>query len=340
MDFTLTDEQQMLVDTAHDLLAKECPPSLVRDHIDDVAAADPLWGHLKDWVVLGDGAATDLALFLAACGQVLVPGPFFPTVGLLAPLLALGGSERAATAAAGELTGTVALAGPSGSWDLNDSAAKTFVLEADRVDVIAVVNATAAGAAEVVLVEGAAALPATLAYGLDTTRRAFDVDTTAAQSLAVERFTLDAPGVAAWFRRATLATAADVLGTARRILDLSIAYAKERVQFDVPIGSFQAIQHKLADMSLDVVRAEAAVAFAAMCIDADHPDQVRAVHVAKAAAGTAAMHAAKGGIQTHGGIGYTWEHDLHLYIRRAMFGEAFLGSRTWHQDRIADLLLA
>ncbi|HEX9682610.1 MAG TPA: acyl-CoA dehydrogenase [Acidimicrobiales bacterium] len=340
MDFTLTDEQQMLADTAHDLLAKECPPSLVRDHIDDIATADPLWLHLKDWVVLGDGAATDFALFLQACGEVLAPGPFLPTAALLTPLLALGGSPRLESATAGELRGTVALAGPSGHWTPTDDPAKTFVLEADRVDVVAVVNRRAEGGLDVLLVDRPRDLPATLVQGLDTTRRAFDVDTTAAADLAVERFSLDAEAMTRWYRRATVSAAADLLGTARRILDLSVAYAKERVQFDVPIGSFQAIQHKLADMSLDVVRAEGAVAFAAMCIEADHPDQVRAVHVAKSAAGTAAMHTAKGGIQTHGGIGYTWEHDLHLYIRRTMFGEAFLGSRTWHQDRIADLLLA
>ena len=109
-----------------------------------------------------------------------------------------------------------------------------------------------------------------------------------------------------------------MVGTARRLFDMALAYAKERVQFDVPIGSFQAIQHKLADvLARRSSGRRSAVYYAAMAIDADDPDRHRAVHVAKAAAGAAATRAAKDGIQIHGGIGYTWEHDLHLFIRRA-----------------------
>jgi alkylation response protein AidB-like acyl-CoA dehydrogenase len=107
----------------------------------------------------------------------------------------------------------------------------------------------------------------------------------------------------------------------------------------VPIGSFQAIQHKLADMSLDVERAWSAVYFAAMAIDADDDDRHRAVHVAKAAAGQAARRNAKDGIQIHGGIGFTMEHDLHLFLRRAFGADALLGTTSWHHDRLADLLL-
>jgi alkylation response protein AidB-like acyl-CoA dehydrogenase len=108
----------------------------------------------------------------------------------------------------------------------------------------------------------------------------------------------------------------------------------------VPIGSFQAIQHKLADVSLAVERADAAVQYAAMTADADDPDRRRATHVAKAAAGAAATRAARDGIQVHGGIGYTWEHDLHLFIRRAYGSEAWLGTTSWHHDRLSDLLFA
>jgi alkylation response protein AidB-like acyl-CoA dehydrogenase len=111
------------------------------------------------------------------------------------------------------------------------------------------------------------------------------------------------------------------------------------VQFDVPIGSFQAIQHKLADMALDLERATSAVAYAAMTIDAMDAERHRAVHVAKAAAGSAAKRAAKDGIQIHGGIGYTWEHDLHLFIRRAYASEHLLGTSDWHHDRLAELLI-
>ena len=137
---------------------------------------------------------------------------------------------------------------------------------------------------------------------------------------------------------ATIALSAEMVGTARRLFDMALAYAKERVQFDVPIGSFQAIQHKLADMALDLERATSAVAYAAMTIDAKDADRHRAAHVAKAAAGAAVTRAAKDGIQIHGGIGYTWEHDLHLFIRHAYGSEAWLGTTDWHHDRLAELL--
>jgi alkylation response protein AidB-like acyl-CoA dehydrogenase len=139
--------------------------------------------------------------------------------------------------------------------------------------------------------------------------------------------------------RATVVLAAEMVGTARRLLDMSIAYAKERFQFDVPIGSFQALQHRLAEFSLEVERATAAAYYAAMTVDADDDDRDRAVHVAKAAAGSAATRGTKDAAQVHGGVGYTWEHDLHLYFRRAVASEYWLGTSQWHHDRLADLLL-
>ncbi len=140
-------------------------------------------------------------------------------------------------------------------------------------------------------------------------------------------------------RRATVTLAAEQVGTARRLFDLALEYAKQRVQFDVPIGSFQAIQHKLANVSLAVERADSAAMYAAMVVDALDDDRYRAAHVAKAAAGSAATQSAKDSIQVHGGIGYTWEHDLHLFLRRAYGSEAWLGPTGWHHDRLADLLL-
>ncbi len=111
------------------------------------------------------------------------------------------------------------------------------------------------------------------------------------------------------------------------------------MQFDRPIGSFQAIQHKIADMALAYEEAWSAVYYAAICIDVGDDDRHRAAHVAKIMAGAAATRAAKDGIQVHGGIGYTWEHDLHLYIRRAYASEHLFGNSDWHRDRLADLIL-
>jgi len=332
MDFSLSDDQELLRDTATKLLERECPPALVRAHIDDPSAADDLWASLADFAALGGGPLTDLCLFTAETGYVAAPGPFFATTALFAPLLSALDHELAPTALAGETTGTVALADADGVWQPNAEPVKHFVPEADGVEWVAVVDASPA--VRVVPAEG---LPCRLLGTVDWSRRLFEVDTTALDgpSQPVDSAALDAT-----VRRATVALAAEQVGTARRLFDMALEYAKQRVQFDVPIGSFQAIQHKLANVSLAVERADSAAQYAAMVIDADHDDARRAAHVAKSAAGIAATQSAKDSIQVHGGIGYTWEHDLHLYLRRAYGSAPWLGSVDWHHDRLADLLLA
>jgi alkylation response protein AidB-like acyl-CoA dehydrogenase len=329
VDFTLSPDQELLQATARQLLERECPTALLRAHIEDPAAADSLWRHLRDFAALGDGPLTDLCVFLEETGYVAAPGPFFPTVALFAPVVAAAGHELLVPALAGEITGTVAVAGADGAWEPNEERVKTFVPEADRVDWVAVVST----GPTVTLVQS----PDTrLVATVDFSRRFFEV---AAGPGVGSGQSIDPEAFQSVRERATIALAAEMVGTARRLFDMALAYAKERVQFDVPIGSFQAIQHKLAEMALDLERATSAVAYAAMAVDAKDADRHRAAHVAKAAAGAAATRAAKDGIQIHGGIGYTWEHDLHLFIRHAYGSEAWLGTSAWHHDRLADLLL-
>ena len=332
MNFALTDEQTLLRDTARALLAKECPPSLVREHINDPSVADGLWAHLRDFAALGNGPCTDLAIFCEELGYAAAPGVFFPTVAQFIPFTFASGSGEAAAALEGTKTGTVALAGANGEWVPNGDPVKTFVAEADRVDWIAVVH----GGPE----------PTVSVFPRD----AFEVRRVQTADFSRRLFEVEINGGVAWFHsvtpddirehlaRGTVALAAELVGTARRMAEMTIAYAKERYQFGVPIGSFQAIQHKLADVSLAVERAQSAVQYAAMALDADDPDRHRAVHTAKAAAGVAATTAAKEGVQIHGGIGFTWEHDLHLYVRRAYGGAYWMGTTDWHHDRLAELL--
>ncbi len=331
MDFTLSDEQQLLRETARNLLAKECPTSLVRAYIDDPSAADPLWDALCDFAALGDGPATDLGLFLEETGYVAAPGPFFATTALFAPVLEALGHDLLSDVLTGGATGTVALAGADGVWIVNGEPVKTFVPEADRVEWLALVSA----GPEVAVVP-AAEVPHRRVGTIDWSRRLFEVDLAGVRGDAQR---VDAQVLDAIVERATVVLAAEMVGTARRLFEMTLEYAKQRIQFDVPIGSFQAIQHKLAELSLAVERAQSAAQYAAMAIDADDPDRHRAVHVAKAAAGAAATRAAKDGIQIHGGIGYTWEHDLHLFIRRAYGSEHWMGTTAWHHDRLAELLL-
>ncbi|HZP29530.1 MAG TPA: acyl-CoA dehydrogenase [Acidimicrobiia bacterium] len=334
MDFTLTDEQQLLRDTAVALFAKECPAALVRAHIADPSAADPLTTRLREFVALAEGSLADLCLFLEPHGAAAAPGPFFPTVALFAPLLMAIEHELVPRVLDGELSGTVALAGADGEWRPNAEPVKTFVPEADRVDLVAVVDAGPSGPSVRVAAGGDARVRSV--HTEDFSRRLFEVDASAAGG---HTFPIAAGALDAVLERATVALAADMVGTARHLFDMTLEYAKERYQFGVPIGSFQAIQHKLADMSLEVERARGAVQYAAMTIDADDAERHRAVHVAKAAAGRAAVRAAKDGIQIHGGIGFTWEHDLHLFLRRAFGSEHWMGSTDWHHDRLADLLI-
>jgi alkylation response protein AidB-like acyl-CoA dehydrogenase len=331
MDFSLTDEQEMLRDTARTLLAKECPPTLVRACIDDPAAADELWQrHVREWAVLGDGDLVDHVLFLEEAGRVMLPGPYFATSALFLPLVRAVDHPLAAAAAAGEVTGTVSMADRSGQWLVHDEPMHTFVVDADRVDHIAFVVPGPA-----VAVVATSDVRVQRIESLDLVRRYGHVDV----PTQVEPVPIDPQALSEVLERATVALAAEMIGVSSWLLDHSVAYAKERVQFGRPIGSFQGLQWKLVGMAQDHERAAAAVAYAAMAIDADDDDRRRATHVAKAAAGRAARGGAQDGMQVHGGIGYTWEHDLHLYLRRAFASDALLGTADWHHDRLADLLL-
>jgi hypothetical protein len=329
MDFTLSPDQELLCETARSLFARECPPALLRSHMEDPSATDPLWEHLRGYAALGGGSLADLHLFLEESGYVAAPGPFFATTALFAPLIRAIDHDLLGPVLEGELSGTVAVAGRDGVWVPNDEPIKTFVPEADRVDWVAVVSAAPA-------VTLMASPPARFVETVDPSRRLFEVDAASADAPAIP---IDRDALDAVLERATVALAAEMVGTARRLFDMTLAYAKARVQFDVPIGSFQAIQHKLADLALELERATSAVQYASMTVDAGDDDRHRATHVAKAAAGAAATRAAKDGIQIHGGIGYTWEHDLHLFIRRAYGSEHWMGTRSQHLDELAELVV-
>jgi alkylation response protein AidB-like acyl-CoA dehydrogenase len=331
MDFTLTDDQRLLVDGLTSLLAKACPPSLVRAAAEgDRLAVRPLTGALADFAALGDGPACDHVLAAERLGAACAPGPWFATGALALPLLRAAGHDGAAALAAGERAATVAWAGADGVWRVPaaDDPIRTFVLDHDLVDDVVVV-----GRDGVSLSPAVSARPITW---LDLTRTLGEVRVRPAKPHPVADRDL-----AAVLRRATVVLAAELCGVSRRLLDMAVAHAKERVQFGVPIGSFQAVQHLLADLAFDVERAWAAVQWAAMCLDDDPAggEAARAGHVAKAAASEAGIHAARTSIQVHGGIGYTWEHDLHLWLRRATADAHLLGTAAQHHDALADLVV-
>jgi len=138
--------------------------------------------------------------------------------------------------------------------------------------------------------------------------------------------------------RATVALCAEMCGGAQRVLDMTVDYAKMRVAFGCPIGSYQGVKHKAADMLVDVENAKSLTYYAAWAVDENAPEAALAASMAKAWCSDAYRKVAAAGIQLHGGIGFTWEHDLHLYFKRAKSSEFTFGDATYHRERVAQLI--
>jgi alkylation response protein AidB-like acyl-CoA dehydrogenase len=374
MDFAFSEEQEMLRRSAREFLAKECPPRVVRKALEGVDAYDSaLWKRVAGlgWTALGIpeeyggvGSFLDLVVVLEEAGRALLPGPFFATMGLAVPVLIEAGSpaqkkEVLTAIAAGEARATVALTEPSGRWDaaaitLTGRQAgagwrldgiKQFVPDAAPADYM-VVAARTRGEGEdgvsLFLVKGKpAGMKITALQTLDMTRRWNEV-----------RFEgVELPGEAlmgaahnAWpqLKRAlewsTAALCAEMVGGAQKVLEASTEYAKTRQQFGKPIGIYQAVSHRIADMLMLAESSKSATYYAAWAVEADAPDRSLASSMAKAYVSDAYRKIAGDGIQVHGGIGFTWEHDMHLYFKRAKASEVTLGDATYHRELVAQAL--
>ncbi len=374
MHLEFTAEQDELRYGVRAMLARECPISLVREVVEKGATPDALWSQMVElgWPALtvperagGLGMGTvELAVVVEELGRVLAPGPFVPTVTQLAPIVAEAGSREQQERflggiAAGELTGTLALVEESGSVDAGHitatatpdgdgfvlEGAKETVVEASTADEIAVVARTPGtrgddgGGAFVVSRSDVRLEPID---ALDPTRPLARVALDGVRIGADRALGAPGPATAAAVRRAVevaaMALAVETVGAAQAIFDITLAYAKQREQFGAPIGSFQAIKHKFADMLVALERARATSYFAALTIAEDDDRRALATSTAKAAAGDSAALLAKEGIQIHGGIGYTWEHDMHLYVRRVKSSSLLFGSAAQHRARVADLI--
>jgi alkylation response protein AidB-like acyl-CoA dehydrogenase len=354
VDFELTEEQAALREVSRSMLAVNCPPQLVRllaSAAKDVD--DKLWqlGTELGWTGLAvpeelDGAGAglvELCLVAEEIGRAAAPGAFTDSA-LVALALARAGRrpELAAALAAGDLKGCVASHGPvagaysSAGDELVLSGRATAVQAAATADWLLVLVSGDAGPRLVLVDRARAAVEPRRT--LDETRRWYDVVFDGVRVGADDVITADETEIQWLADAAAVLSAADSLGAGEKLLDMTVAYVKVREQFGRPLGSFQSVKHKVADMLTTVKGARAATYYAAMALDAGVADATVAASVAKAftAEGVAAL--AGEALQTHGGIGFTWEHDLHLYLRRVKVNEMLHGAPAEHYERIVALL--
>jgi len=377
MDIGFSEEQELLRDTARRFLDGNCTTRFVRDMMATETAVTPeFWRQLAEngWLGIAfpeaDGGSglglTELVVLMEEIGRAVMPGPFPANVLLGGATIAEAGStaqraEWLPRIAAGEAKATLAWTEPNARWDAAGitasareagggfvlSGAKMFVPDAHLADVTVVAARTSDGSTmeegvSLFLVpKDAAGLGISLLSSVDETRKICEVRLdnvrVPAGALLGELHQGWAP-LARVVDRAAVALAAEMCGAAQRVLDITVEYAKMRVAFGKPIGSYQGVKHKCADMLVDIENAKSLTYYAAWAVDEGDPDSVMAVSMAKAAASDAGRRVCAAGIQLHGGIGMTWEHDLHLYLKRAKADEIALGDANWHRERIARLM--
>jgi len=359
MQFGLNESQEILRESARKFFAGECPIAKVRRLMETETAFDAnLWTKLADqgytgiifaeeFIGVGLGIV-ELILLMEEAGRALLPGPFFATVALAGSVLdAVATPEQKkkylAPICRGEARCTVAFLEDTASWNLADTrltaangklkGQKLFVPDAAIADWLIVVTRNGVFLVDV-KAPGVRLQPM---LGMDLTRKlyAVDFDSAPAEQLG-ETYGL---GLTRAFDIATVALAAEMVGGMQRTLDLTVEYAKTRKQFGKPIGIFQAVQHQCADMYLETESSRSAVYYAAWALQENASDAAAAVSIAKMYASDASRTVGNRGIQVHGGTGFTWENDIHLYYRRAKASETAFGDASFHRERLARLVI-
>jgi len=373
VDLELSDDQRELQTTVRAVLERECPPSVVRAVIEEGTGTDALWARMVelDWPALtvpeADGGIglgfVELAVLAEELGRALAPGPLMATAGQFVPALVAAGTAEQRRRFLGPvategLVGTVAVAEASGSWDgadittaaVRDSAGwvlrgeKHFVFDGVRADemvVAARIGPTTGDDGIGLFVVPRSAVRAEPMEDLDATRQYATVflDDVRIDDDRV----LGEPGAAGPVLRramdeAAAALSVEMVGTCQAIFDIVHSYVGEREQFGVKIGSFQAVKHKLANMFVALESARATAYFAALTIAEDDDRRRLAVATAKASVGDCQRLMAQEGIQCLGGIGYTWEHDMHMYVKRVKTAAVMFGSGAVHRARVAEMI--
>lgn len=353
IDFEPSEDQATLQKFSRALLESSCPPGLVRSVFASGADIDgPLWarGVEMGWTGLtapddvggaGQGVA-ELVLVAEELGRAAAPGPITDT-SLAADIAAQAPRTRDIAARFADGRSKAALARPQA---ITTRRVDDALVLSGRIDAV-----LGAGSVEWILIIStepvpfAAFVPASHTQPvrratLDQTRQWYSI-TLPEMTLAEEHIvSADRDQITRWLDIATVLATADSLGVGERILAMTSDHVAVREQFNRPLGSFQTVKHKLADMAIRLDGLRAAVSYAAMAIDADLPDAASATSVAKAFADESVPWIAGEALQCHGGIGFTWEHDLHLYLRRATVNAALNDDTASHHSRVLDAVMA
>jgi len=369
VDFALDDDQVTLQSVLREFFDDRVPESAVRAQLEDPTAFDrQLWKRLS--VELGlpglavpeqyGGAGfsfVELGLVLEEMGRALVVSPFLASCVMATQLLLALDDEDARERllpglASGDVLGTVALAEDAGSWQPGDVAAtatavgdawridghKAFVLDGAVADVLLVVARTPDGIGVFEVAGDASGLERTPLTTLDQTRKLARLvfDAVPARRLGTADGAAAAAAIELMLDLTRIALAADAVGGTGRVLDMSVSYAKTREQFGRTIGSFQAIKHKCASMLVDLESSRAAVHYALWAAATGSDERRIVAPMVKAHCVDVYLAATGENIQIHGGIGFTWEHPAHLYLKRAKSSQALLGGSDFHRQLLAD----
>jgi alkylation response protein AidB-like acyl-CoA dehydrogenase len=377
MDIGFSEEQELLRESARRFLESECTTRFVRQRMaEPEAVTDEFWQKLAEqgWLGIiypeeegGSGLGlVDLVVLMEEMGRAVMPGPFLSTVLLGGAVIAEAGSpaqrrQWLPQIIAGRAKAALAWTEPNLRWDAAGiglaahetgggftlSGNKLFVGDAHLADVIVIAARTRDGSTMedgvslFLAPKDTTGLTITVLPTIDATRKLCEVRLDnvllPADALLGELHQGWAP-LSRVIGRATAALAAEMCGGAHQVLDMTVAYAKIRIAFGKPIGGYQGVKHRAADMLVALENARSLTYHAAWALDQNLDEAPLAVSMAKAAASDMYRKVAGTGIQLHGGIGMTWEHDLQLYFKRAKASEVAFGDATWHRERVAQLM--
>jgi alkylation response protein AidB-like acyl-CoA dehydrogenase len=366
MNFAFSEEQEELRKTVRAFLDAKSAEGAVREQMETSNGYDAaVWSQMGEQMGLqglhipeeygGSGYGyVELGVVLEEMGRALLCAPYFATVVLAANALLHSGDEAVKKEylpgiAAGTTIATLATAEPSGKWDEAGiqmaatgsgsdwklSGTKSFVIDGNTASLIIVAARTAKGVSLFAVNGDAAGLTRTALSTMDQTRKQskLEFNNTPARLIGAEGS--GGKVLSTVFDLVAVGLAAEQVGGAQKVLEMAVEYAKVRVQFGRPIGSFQAIKHKCADMLLEVESAKSAAYYGMWCASEMNEELASVASLAKAYCSEAYFHATAENIQIHGGIGFTWEHPAHLYFKRAKSSELMFGDPTYHRELLA-----